>query len=179
MIADIKSFVIENSSKLFKGTKENLQIEFDNKGFWFDPKTEEIYNQIKYSPHLYVAFTKNKSGYYYIGKSSQKGGRWRRNHAYHLGTLAYHLLNCIRSDDQNHQHWIDNWMDISSLNLFTFPYNIKLKEEVYISFIPFKNYSLIDFPKLQQDKIKEINKNTEKALIKSYRDDGLTLLNIH
>ena len=80
MISEIKDYVQNNYSILFKTSKtESLEAVFDNRGFWFEDSTQLIYNRIKSKPHIYVAFT--KSGFYYIGKSNQQGGRWKRQHA--------------------------------------------------------------------------------------------------
>ena len=182
MISEIKDYVQNNYSILFKTSKtESLEAVFDNRGFWFDDSTKLIYDGIKSQPHLYVAFT--KSGFYYIGKSNQQGGRWKRQHAYHLGTLAYHLLDTIRYDDQNHLHWIEAWMDIDSLVLNNLFNAINLKETVYISFIPFSLYSnLSSFNSKKslppKETIFQFNKKIEASLISSYLNDGKTLLNI-
>ena len=115
----IKNYVKANYSLLFHHQPNNtLTAIFDEKGFSFTLAAQNYYNRIKNHPHLYVAWTNDKNGYYYVGKSYQIGGRWKRSHAYHLGTLAYHLHNIIRYDDQNHahwiEHWIQNWMKIGS-----------------------------------------------------------------
>ena len=128
-------------------------------------------------PHLYVAWTDCVNGFFYIGKSYQPGGRWKRQHAYHMGTLAHHLLGTLRYDDQNHQHWIDNWMDVNSINLGNNIYNIQLFHEVKICFIPFKLYSEYNHLLLDKTQISDINKKTEEDLIKSYLLDGFKLLN--
>lgn len=178
----INNYVQRNATKLFHTEKGNdLKAVFDKTGFWLDKKTQEIYDEIKNEPHLYVAFTKNKNGYYYIGKSNQKGGRWKRSHAYHLGTLAHHLLNTIRADDQNHAHWIDAWMNGETVNLNIDINSIMLKEQVYIAFIPFDFYSDLkkDWKHNPPSKIilNEINRKVERDLIKFYRE-RFDLLNI-
>ena len=133
----IKKYVTENSTLLFSHLENNTRIAlFDNKGFSFSSNTQNRYNQIKNEPHLYVAFTNNENGFFYIGKSFQKGGRWKRQHAYHLGTLAHHLLNTIRYDDQNHEHWIEHWMNRKTIkNIVGNKFSVELKEEVFITFI--------------------------------------------
>jgi hypothetical protein len=163
----IINYVGENSDLLFSHAETNTRIAlFNNRGFSFTTDAQNTYDQIKNQPHLYVAWTNNENGYYYIGKSYQNGGRWKRQHAYHLGTLAYHLLNTLRYDDQNHAHWIKYWMCSNSMavigdNLFS----IELKEEVYISFIPFGIYSDQDYYTLEKSKIRQINSQFERQLI--------------
>lgn len=138
----IKNYIQQNYSLLFHHQPNNiLTAIFDTKGFRFTVDAQNNYNLIKNQPHLYVAWTNNVNGYYYIGKSFQSGGRWKRQHAYHLGTLAHHLLDTIRYADQNHAHWIEHWMDNETLeNIDDNLFSIKLNEEVYISFIPFNIY---------------------------------------
>ena len=183
MINKLKEYVKKNATILFKtDEKNNLEAIFDEKGFWFHPITQTIYDRIKNMPHLYVAFS--KEGFIYIGISNQQGGRWKRQHAYHLGTLAYHLLGTIRNDDQNHLHWIDAWMDTTSLKINNKLNTIALKETIYISFIPFEMYARFNnihpVSELHTKKtIKNINKAVESALIQSYHVDGHKLLNIH
>ncbi len=163
---------------LFRHLPNNtLASIFDNKGFSFTTETQDNYNRIKNEPHLYVAWTNN--GNYYIGKSFQIGGRWKRQHAYHLGTLAYHLLDSVRYDDQNHAHWIEHWMDKNTKSIIGDNlYTVNLREEVYISFIPFRLYSKVDFNNLDNKEIRLININIEKQLIQSYREESIILLNI-
>jgi len=176
----IKDYVRENSSILFQHTPNNvLTALFDTKGFSFTSAAQNNYNIIKNNPHLYVAWTNDENGYYYVGKSFQVGGRWKRSHAYHLGTLAHHLHNTIRYDDQNHAHWIEHWMiEETQSQIENNLFSISLKKEVYISFIPFDIYSNQDLNTLPKEEIKRINKNTERDLIQSYLDDNLTLLNV-
>ena len=173
----VLGYIEQNSHRLFKHSENDiLEAVFDNKGFFFDAQTELIYRRIRNLPHLYVAFSTGENGLYYVGKSFQNGGRWKRTHAYHLGTLAHHLTNNLRKDDQNHKHWIDNWMQIESLNLGINNHNIKLKSEVKICFIPFsfycENECLNDIKK-----IRESNKFFEKKLIEYLKTLSFNLLN--
>lgn len=173
----ILEYVRQNSYRLFKHSENNiLEALFDNKGFFFESQTDLIYRSIRNEPHLYVAYSTDEIGFYYIGKSYQNGGRWKRSHAYHLGTLAYHLTSNMRYDDQNHQHWIDNWMQIETLNLGINNHSIKLSREVKICFIPFSVYCKIDCLN-DIKKIREINKSSEKDLIDHYRSSKVKLLN--
>jgi hypothetical protein len=181
MIKKIKEYIKKNATPLFKTNEEkSLKAIFDKKGFWFHEITQSIYNKIKSQPHIYVAF--NKHGYY-IGISNQSGGRWKRQHAYHLGTLAYHLLGTLNKYDQNHLHWVEAWMKIGSKKIDTFQNAILLKEEVHICFIPFKFYS--EFNNLHKGNslppkniISKINNELETALIQSFKEDGKKLLNV-
>lgn len=176
----IKEFVKKKGSLLFQHQESNACISiFDRRGFKFPTETQIIYNLIKHQPHLYVAWTNNKNGYYYVGKSFQNGGRWKRQHAYHLGTIAHHLLNTISIYDQNHAHWIEHWMNSKTMKIVDEDFfSIELKEQVYISFIPFANYSIKDFNSLEKKEIRQINSNAEKKLILSYRKDRIILLNV-
>lgn len=176
----IKNYILENSTLLFKHQPHSNQIAiFDSKGFYFAEVAQTIYDQIKHQPHLYVAWTENLEGNYYIGKSFQNGGRWKRQHAYHLGTLAHHFLNTIRYDDQNHAHWIEHWMNSHSMNVVDLnTYSVELKQPVYICFIPFELYSNQSYVSLQKTEIRKINTTIEKQLIQSFRNDNRNLLNV-
>jgi hypothetical protein len=176
----IKNYVKENSSLLFKyHSVDYKKALLDNKGFYFTDETQKIYNQIKDKPHVYVAWCANQNGYYYVGKSFQIGGRWKRQHAYHLGTLAHHLLNTIRYDDQNHMHWIENWMLKDTLKVVEQDtYSVELKELINICFIPFEIYSNQNYINLEKSEIRKINSIFEKQLIQSYKQDNKVLLNI-
>jgi hypothetical protein len=176
----IKDYVEENYSLLFQHQPDNTLISiFDTKGFSFTNEAQNNYNLIKNQPHLYVAWTNNKDGGRYVGKSFQPGGRWKRQHAYHMGTLAHHLLDNIRYDDQNHAHWIEHWMNRDTqANIGNNLFSVNLKEEVYISFIPFIIYSNQDFNNLEKTEIRRINTNIENQLIQSYRQDNVKLLNV-
>jgi cytoplasmic iron level regulating protein YaaA (DUF328/UPF0246 family) len=174
----IKNYVKNNSQTLFKSVDTINNIVFDNRGFLFSDKAQAKYNEICDLPHIYVAWVDGNDGFLYIGKSFQNGGRWKRSHAYHLGTLAYHLLNTMQSDDQNHQHWIDSWMKTETMKLGHCEHFIHLIKEVKICFIPFKIYSEKELSKLDSIEIREINKRIETTLIQSYLNDGFKLLNV-
>ena len=177
----IKEYIQKNATLLFKTNEEkSLKAIFDKKGFWFHEITQPFYYKIKSQPHIYVAF--NKHGYY-VGISNQSGGRWKRQHAYHLGTLAYHLLGTLRYDDQNHIHWIEAWMKMETLNSNILQNSIILKEEVNICFIPFSLYSEFNnhhtgntLP--PKNIIRKINKEFEAALIQSLKEGGKKMLNV-
>ena len=176
----IKKYVSENSKLLFEHiNKDSKKATFDNKGFFLSNEAQADYNNIKNQPHLYVAWTNSSLGNYYVGKSFQIGGRWKRQHAYHLGTLAHHLLKTIRYDDQNHSHWIDCWMNSDSMSrIEENKYIIELNHLVYICFIPFYIYSNIDYNTLEKSYIRKTNTTIEKQLIQAYKDDNLNLLNV-
>lgn len=180
-IQEIKTYVHKNFYLLFNHIENNKLIAlFDNKGFYFSTNAKAKYDEIKNEPHLYVAWNKSNNGYYYIGKSFQKRGRWQRSHSYHLGTLAYHILDTIKKYDQNHTQWIRNWMKIDTRHqIDNNLYSIELQEEVYIAFIPFSNYANCNYNTLKNEEIKSINSLYENLLINSYQEDGKTLLNIH
>ena len=175
---NLKEFVRVNARPLFRTAESNTsEAIFDEKGFWLSDEASAEYSKIKNEPHLYVAYTDSEEGFYYIGKSYQKGGRWKRSHAYHLGTLAHHLFRTIRYDDQNHSHWIEKWTDSEPVAQPTIN-TIGLKHKVFISFIPFKQYFGNDYHGLSKAEIRARNSQTEEALILSYLNDGFDLLNI-
>ena len=181
MIDLIKKYIDSNSVPLFECDQEMpFKAIFGKKGFSLSDKAVEKYELLKNLPHLYVAYTDLKEGFYYIGKSFQKGGRWKKQHAYHLGTLAHHLLGTLRKDDQNHQRWVNSWMDAETVQVKLEPYSIHLKGNVFITFIPFEQYSSIDLSIiLDKAEIRAINTITERQLIDAYRTDGYILLNVH
>ena len=175
-------FIESNSYLLFDHSKGDAQTAmFDSKGFRFSPAAASAYDKIKSQPHLYVAWNESKEGHYYIGKSFQQGGRWKRTHAYHLGTLAYHLLETTRYDDQNHQHWIDAWMVRETLNnRDNGNYSIQLQEVVRITFIPFHIYHDEDYNRMSKKEIRNINTMAEFDLINHFKSltPPVRLLNV-
>jgi hypothetical protein len=175
---NLKNYVKNNSKTLFKYNGVITNAEFDNKGFFFAEEAQLVYNRIKKLPHLYVAWTDSEKGLFYVGESNQPKGRWQRSHGYHLGTLAHHLLDTLKPWDQNHQHWIDSWMDVNTLISVNNNHNIKLYQEVKICFIPFELYSELNHLSLEKTQIRDINIKVEENLIKSYLLDGFELLNI-
>jgi hypothetical protein len=178
LIENIKLFVENNSVPLFKTIPNNPLIAvFDESGFFLSSAAQAEYDLIKDEPHLYIAFTKDDNRSTYIGKSFQKGGRWKRSHAYHLGTLAHHLNNTIRYDDQNHIHWIDAWMNTDSIKRSRNINTIDLKSEVYVAFIPFFIYSERHFHDLTKEEIRAINHRVESLLIQNFLNMNIGLLN--
>ena len=176
---NIMQFVNNNSNLLFKHIGKNtLNAIFDNRGFKFEDAAQIAYDKVKNQPHLYVAWTKHQKGFFYVGKSFQDGGRWKRSHYYHLGTLAYHLLGTLKDKDQNHQHWIDSWMDIQTLYIGDNAHYIQLINEVNICFIPFEVYAKSKYTSLDKKQIRNINTQFEAALILSFKNSGKTLLNV-
>ena len=180
MKTELLNYIFDNAAVLFKKKSNDAQSAiYDSKGFWFDDVSQRQYNVIKDEPHLYIAFDKTQGGFHYIGKSFQKGGRWKRSHAYHLGTLAHHLLDTIRPDDQNHQHWIDTWMELDSKAVIEDNLNtIKLKNEVFIVFIPFRFYAKKDFSNLSKEEIKRYNSLAESQVIELFLEQNKNLLNV-
>ena len=175
-------FIESNFYLLFDHSTGDAQTAmFDSKGFRFSPAAARAYDKIKSQPHLYVAWNESKEGHYYIGKSFQQGGRWKRTHAYHLGTLAYHLLETTRYDDQNHQHWIDAWMVRETLNnRGNGNYSIQLQEVVRITFIPFHIYHDQDYNRMSKKEIRNINTMAEFDLINHFKSltPPVRLLNV-
>ncbi len=174
LIENIKQYIENNSTILFKTLPDKpLSAIFDDKGFFFADETQKKYDKICSEPHLYIAYRKDIKETTYIGKSFQSGGRWKRSHAYHLGTLAHHLNNTIRYDDQNHAHWINAWMDVDSTRMNSNKKTINLLSEVLIAFIPFQIYSNENWRNLDKQQIREINHTTEHQLISAFANVGL------
>jgi len=172
----IKEYIKKNNFSLFKtDSSDKLSAQFDSRGFHFSEDANTFYNTIKNYPHLYVAFGNNS---FYIGKSFQSGGRWKRSHYYHLGIMAHEILKTSKTDDQYHGHWVDAWMFRETFTIQSHGYSITLKQDIRISFIPFSLYSNKDFKTLSKNEIQAINKSKEKQLIESYGDDDIDLLNI-
>jgi hypothetical protein len=176
----IDEYIRKNSFKLFH-TNENdsLIALFDKRGFWFDKKTNVEYKKIMSKPHLYIAFSKNKEGYIYIGMSNQNRGRWQRGHSYHLGTLAHTILGTTKSYDQDHKNWVNSWMRIDTLIMNDKVHSIELKNELYISFIPFELYEKEVNNISTNFTNKEVNEIIEEKLIHFYKKRGYNLLNVN
>lgn len=177
--SQIYEFIISNSSLLFKHENQNpLKAIFDKKGFFLSYEAEQKYNIIKNKPHIYFAWSESFKEIY-VGKSFQKGGRWKRGHSYHLGTLTYHLLNKLKPYDQNHQHWIDKWMCVETFKeISETEFEIILKNQILITFLPFEMYHSIDPDNLTKKDIKKINKEQEEKFIHFFQEKGFSLLNI-
>ncbi len=159
---------LANPVPLFKTRAEDpLKAIFDDKGFYLSAEAEEIYGKIKSEPHLYTARAESRN-YLYLGISNQPGGRWKRSHAYHLGTLSYQLLGNTRYDDQNHAHWIEAWFENDSIEnvLSESLFSIRMKERILISFYA------PEFPVIKKDL-----ERTESKLISIALTKGLNVLN--
>lgn len=159
---------LANPVPLFK-TKEGDPLEaiFDDKGFYLSPEAYEIYRKIKSEPHLYTARAETEN-YFYFGISTQPGGRWKRSHAYHLGTLAHEILGAKQDYTQNHKHWIKAWFEIESFKreIFSTKYHIRMKQKVLISFY---------VPEIPMTRKKL--ENMEQRLISFAIKKGYTVLN--
>lgn len=178
-IENIALYIAENSVPLFETLQDYpLKAIFDEKGFFLSGVAQIKYRKVRSEPHLYIAFVKNTNGTTYIGKSYQSGGRWKRSHAYHLGTLAHHMNNTIRYDDQNHSHWIDAWMNLDSIRRTGVNNTIDLKSEVLVVFIPFEIYSVNSYKGLTKEDIKALNHSVEGQLITEYSVRNVGLLNV-
>ena len=174
---EIIKFVRSASKPLFKtSTDDNLLAYFGNRGFSLSEEAKSDYSKIKDDPHLYVAFGNE---WYYVGESFQTGGRWRQGHSYHLGTLAHELLGSKNQYDQNHSHWNQAWMELTSLQLSDNGHSIMLKSEVRISFIPFALYGGgMDVSTSSRKVVKSINHDKQNELIRLYIQQGYNLLNV-
>ena len=154
-----------NSVPLFKTKHDNPLIAiFDDEGFFLSNEAENIYKKIRDIPHIYIARLKN-GDWAYIGMSYQKGGRWKRKHYYHLGTLAYQILGTKKEDEQDHSLWIEKWFYPWNGERYIDYYAIRMKEEIVISFLP--------LPGASRDHLKML----EKKLISEARRLGINLLN--
>jgi hypothetical protein len=173
---EIINFVYNSSKPLFKTSPvDKLLASFDDKGFWFSDEAQSDYKKIKDEPHLYVAYG---NGWYYIGKSFQPGGRWKRSSAYHLGTLV-HVLIGSNKKDHKHGHWNNAWMDLDSTHLSNEGHTIMLLADIRIAFVPYILYGGgIDYKVIKKDEVRLINDMKETELIAFYREvDGVKLLN--
>jgi hypothetical protein len=137
---------------------------FDEKGFFLSVEAQEAYNRVKDLRHIYTARLKSEN-YFYFGISNQRGGRWKRNHAYHLRGLACEILSTKRYDDQDHSLWVDAWFDPFERQHIGSNFIIRMKEPVVISFA------------YQQEASSEELKDAESRLICMARRRGLILLN--
>lgn len=161
------ALALANPIPLFLTLEEDSLVAlFDDKGFFLSEETQEVYNNIKSKPHIYVArFESNDM--LYIGISNQQGGRWKRQHAYHLGGLAYQILGTTRYDDQNHSSWVRSWFEKFQNICHGSKYHIRMKQRVIISFyVP-------DFP-VTRDELKR----AESRLISIAKSKRLRVLNI-
>lgn len=175
----IDEFIKKKSFKLFlTNENDNLIALFDKSGFWFDKQTKSEYKKIMSLPHIYIAFSSMKDGYIYIGMSNQNRGRWQRGHAYHLGTLAHSLLGTTNSFDQDHSSWIKRWMKLDTMNINDKIHCIKLKEDIFISFVPLNFYENDIKFNAKNLTDRQVNQEIEKRLIHFYKKKGLNLLNI-
>lgn len=106
---------------------------FDAKGFFLSKEAQRVYDQIKSLPHIYVARLESENAYYF-GISKQSGGRWKRQHAYHLGGLAHEILGTKRYDDQDHSTWVAAWFEPFDGARRGSNHVIPMKEKVVVSF---------------------------------------------
>ena len=171
-IEDILNKIQYTSVPLFKSDHpDNDYAIFDDKGFFLSNQAEEIYKKIKDKPHIYIAYGND---WYYVGKSNQKGGRWKRAHYYHLGGLAHEINNSIRSDEQRHHHWVDAWMDKNEILKIDNLKKIRLHSRVYIKFLEFNEYADV----IDGINVRELNTRKEKEIINILRKQNCKLLNI-
>jgi len=126
---------LADPAPLFRTTADNpLLAVFDDKGFFLSDQAQWVYDRIKSLPHIYVARFESENAYYF-GISSQPGGRWKRQHAYHLGGLAYEILGTKRYDDQDHSGWVAAWFHPFQRQRRGPYHAIGMKEKVVISFL--------------------------------------------
>jgi hypothetical protein len=138
---------------------------FDEKGFFLSQAARKVYDLIKHLPHIYVARLESGTAYYF-GISTQRGGRWKRSHAYHLGGLAHEILGTTRYDDQNHSHWVREWFEPFSQERREGFFAIRVKERIAVSFFAPR-------PQATRGQLLEM----ESGLIALAREKGLVVLN--
>ena len=140
---------------------------FDEKGFFLSAEAERVYGSICSEPHIYIARLRGGK-YPYIGRSLQACGRWKREHAYHLGGLAYELLGTTRYDDQrSHRYWVEKWFRRETMRRTSSGlYAIETVEPVVISFWALPGAS------------RELLGLIEKHLINYADETGLRPLNV-
>jgi hypothetical protein len=122
LLDDLWKAATQNPEPLFETDSEDTMVAlFNAKGFFLSATARKQYDQemeldgkklkLKDLPHIYATRTQSENDFY-IGISNQKGGRWKRSHAYHLRTLAHQILHAapLRSrGDQDHWQWIESW----------------------------------------------------------------------
>ena len=129
--------ILENKCLLFRSSeKDSKKLYFDSKGFYLSNEANEQNEQMKDQPHVYLAWSKDETGHFYVGKSFHKGGKWKRQQAYHLGALAQVILGTNNKKDSTHEAWVVHWFQKDTLEKIQEDlYSIMLKEDVYISFV--------------------------------------------
>jgi hypothetical protein len=138
---------------------------FDGKGFFVSDEAHPVFDAIKSLPHIYAARLESENAYYF-GVSNQSGGRWKRQHAYHLGGLAYEILGTKRYDDQDHSRWVAAWFTPFAGTRRGSQYVIPMKEKVVVSF-------LVPEPLASKPQLEA----AESRLIAMARGRGLGVLN--
>jgi hypothetical protein len=171
---ELWELALANPVPLFR-TLENdpLVAVFDDKGFFLSDEAKEEYQKMEAeyhtTHHIYTARFKSNDDAIYFGKSRQKYGRWKPQHAYHLGGLAYEILCIKRYDDQNHSHWVKSWFEKENFQPKKDDdsmYHIRMRQNVVISvYVP--------EPEAPDPELKA----AEGRLIQLARSKGLSVLN--
>lgn len=138
---------------------------FDDKGFFLSQAARQVYDKVKHLPHIYVARLESGTAYYF-GISTQRGGRWKRSHAYHLGGLVYEILRTTRYDDQDHSHWVQEWFEPFTQERRGTDFAIRMKEMIMVSFFA-------PGPQATKGQLLEM----ESGLVALARERGLVVLN--
>jgi len=167
---ELWELALANPVPLFR-TLENdpLVAVFDDKGFFLREEASKVYGEIKSKPHIYVPRFKSSNNAIYIGKTTQKGGRWQRSHAHHLGGLADVILGTANKDNRYRRRWVKPWFEIENFQPKKHTdsmYHIKMRQTVCISFY-------VPEPPLTNDDLLK----AEKRLVQLARRKGLNVLN--
>jgi len=166
---ELWELALANPVTLFLTSEDDpLLALFDDKGFFFSSVAQSAYKTIKSEPHIYAARFESGDAIYF-GISNQQGGRWKRSHAYHLGTLAYQILATTRYDDQNHSHWVEAWFrqDTFTNTPSDLKHRIRMRERIVISFF-------VPEPKAARNELR----GAESRLVSMARRKGLRVLNV-
>lgn len=94
--------------------------------------SEEAKKLTKIVPQVYIARLESENAYY-IGKSDQPGGRWKRGEDHHLGKLARAILSFPK--ECKYSNWVRNWFKFSDYDCWKNCNKIPLKEKVIITFL--------------------------------------------
>lgn len=111
---------------------------FNNGGFYFSDLANHEYQPISDLPHIYIVYRKTHEGWY-VGKSNQQGGRWKRSNYYHLRMLSNPILG-IDMNLPHHQNWAATWFgENPHTAIEENHFQIQKLEEIFIAFFPFEN----------------------------------------
>ena len=76
------------------------------------------------------------------------------------------------------QHWIECWMNNHTLTLSSEVNSIALRQQIFITFLPFRTYTGKEFNELIRKEVIVLNHQFEQALIGALSSKGILLLNV-